>query len=78
MSEPTDHTGTNPPCQYPKISSAPNWTSIFTLHPELEAPGYAETFIYVTDNKRKSLREIHAEEVKQKKKKKKLGKWEKA
>jgi hypothetical protein len=78
MSEPTDHTGTNPPCQYPKISSAPNWTSIFTLHPELEAPGYAETFIYATDNKRKSLREIHAEEIVKKKKKKKLGKWEKA
>lgn len=73
MSEPEDPSSTNPHRQYPKISPAPNWTAIFTRNPELDPPGYAEAFIYAVENKRKSLREIHAEEVREKKKKKKLG-----
>ena len=28
----------------------PNWTEVFTRRPELEAPGYAETFLDMVDN----------------------------
>lgn len=28
----------------------PNWTSIFTLRPELDPPGYAETVIDMIEN----------------------------
>jgi hypothetical protein len=45
MGEQKDHTGTNPPCQYQKISPAPNWVSIFTKNYDLDAPGYAEAFL---------------------------------
>lgn len=45
MREPQELNGTDRPCQYPKISPAPSWTSVFTKTPELEAPGYAEAFI---------------------------------
>ena len=30
----------------------PNWTEVFTRHPELEAPGYVETFLDMVDNPR--------------------------
>lgn len=30
--------------------SHPDWTAIFTLHPELDPPGYAETFLYMLEN----------------------------
>jgi len=49
MNEPGDHNGTNPPCQYPKISPAPNWVSIFTKNSNLEAPGYVDAFIEARD-----------------------------
>lgn len=49
MSEQKDHTGTNPPCQYPKMSAAPNWVSIFTTNSELEAPEYVEAFLEAHD-----------------------------
>ena len=32
-----------------KISPAPNWVSIFTLHSSLEAPGYVEAFLQAHD-----------------------------
>lgn len=49
MSEPRDHSGTNPPCQYPKISPAPNWVSIFTTKHDLDPPGYVESFLEAHD-----------------------------
>jgi len=30
----------------------PNWTEVFTRHPELEAPGFVETFLDMVDNPR--------------------------
>lgn len=30
----------------------PDWVAIFTLHPELESPGYAETFLDMVENPR--------------------------
>ena len=30
----------------------PDWTAIFTVHPELDPPGYAETFIEMAGNRR--------------------------
>ena len=32
-----------------KISPAPNWVSIFTVHDELNAPGYIEAFLEAHD-----------------------------
>lgn len=49
MNGPTDHNDTIRPCQYPKMSSAPNWVSIFTVNSELEAPKYVEAFLQAHD-----------------------------
>jgi hypothetical protein len=62
----------------PKVSPAPNWTSIFSLRPELDPPGYAEALIYVTENPRIKLSEIKKEETKKKRKKSGLGRNERA
>jgi hypothetical protein len=62
----------------PKMSSAPNWTSIFTLHPELDPPGYAEVFISIKDNPYISPKQLKKDEAIAKKKKKKLGRGETA
>lgn len=35
----------------PKISSAPSWTSIFTLRPDVDPPGFAEAFIQAREEK---------------------------
>ena len=32
------------------MSSPPDWTAIFTLHPELDPPGYAETVIFIHEH----------------------------
>lgn len=32
-----------------RLIPPPNWTSIFTLRPELDPPGYAETFIVMDE-----------------------------
>jgi len=61
-----------------KISPAPNWTSIFTLHPELEPPGFAEVFIDIHENPYIKPKEADKQEAAAKKKKKKLGRNEKA
>lgn len=78
MNEPTDHSRTISPCQRPKISPAPNWVSIFTNRPDLDPPGYNEAFIDMQENKKKTLREIHTEQMIEKRKKKKLGRGQKA
>lgn len=78
MSEQKEHTGTDGPRQYPKMGGAPNWTSIFTERPDLDAPGYAEALIAMADRKIK-LQERAAElEMQKTKKKKKLGRGQKA
>jgi hypothetical protein len=63
--------------EYPKISSAPNWTSIFTLHPELDPPGYAETLIWLEDNPYQKRKKEEEEKRKPKKEKKKIGRGQK-
>jgi hypothetical protein len=35
----------------PRLIPPPNWTSIFTLHPELDPPGYAEMFIFMAERR---------------------------
>ena len=52
--------------------SAPNWTSIFTLNPSLDPPGYAEAVIWMHENyqTRKALKQESAKEAKRKKKSK--------
>ncbi len=64
--------------QYPRISPAPNWTSIFTLRDDLTPPGYAETVIYVLDNPRIKPKDLKKEEAANKKKKSKLGRGQKS
>jgi len=54
----------------------PNWTAIFTLRPELDPPGYAETVIHILDNPRVNPKEEEKEKKKKKKKKTKLGRNE--
>jgi hypothetical protein len=54
----------------------PDWTAIFTLHPELEPPGYAEIFIHILNNPKQKPKEIEKEIKKSKKKKTKLGRNE--
>jgi len=60
----------------PKVSPAPNWTSIFSLRPDLDPPGYAEALIYVVDNPRIKPKEVKKEEANKKRKKSKLSKNE--
>lgn len=55
----------------------PNWTAIFTLRPELEPPGYAETLIHIAENPYVKPKEAKKEEKKKGKSKKKLGRNEK-
>lgn len=55
------------------MSPAPNWTSIFTLRPDLDAPGYAETFIEIQENPYVAPKQIKKDEAKKKKKTKKIG-----
>lgn len=55
---------------------SPDWTAIFTLHPELEPPGYAEIFIDILNNPKQKPKEIEKEIKKSKKKKTKLGRNE--
>lgn len=62
---------------YPKISSAPNWTSIFSVHPELDPPGFAEAFIETTENPRIKVSDMKKAETKEKKKKRALGRYDK-
>jgi hypothetical protein len=64
--------------EYPKITSAPNWTAIFTLRDDLNPPGYAEVFIDMIENPKVKPSEQKKEEVKKKKKKRSLGLNEKA
>jgi hypothetical protein len=54
----------------------PNWTATFTLRPDLEPPGYAETVIHTLDNPRAKPKEEEKEEKKKKKKKTKMGRNE--
>ena len=63
--------------EYPKISPAPNWTSIFTLRPELDPPGYAEIVIWLADNPYEERKRAAEEKRKPKKEKKKLGRGQK-
>lgn len=63
---------------HPRISPAPNWTSIFTLRDDLTPPGYAETVLYVLDNPRIKPKDLKEEEAANKKKKNKLGRNQKA
>jgi hypothetical protein len=62
---------------YPKISPAPNWTSIFSVHPELDPPGFAQAFIETIENPRIKPSEIKKEQTKEKKKKRALGRHDK-
>lgn len=59
--------------QMPKISPAPDWVAIFSRHPELDPPGYAEVFIDMIENPKINLKDVQQEKVKQKKKQKSLG-----
>lgn len=54
----------------------PNWTAAFTLRPDLEPPGYAETLIRILENPRPKVKQVEKEEKKRKKKKTKLGRGE--
>lgn len=36
----------------PFLMALPDWTAIFTLRPDLEPPGYAETVLDMIDNPR--------------------------
>lgn len=38
--------------KHERIIPPPNWTAIFTLRPELDPPGYAETVIDMVENPR--------------------------
>lgn len=76
MSEQKEHTGTNPPRQYPKMGGPPNWTSIFTLRPDLDPPGYNEAFLAMIDKRAKMQEKAVEQETQKKKKKKKLGRGE--
>lgn len=62
---------------YPKISPAPNWTSIFSVHPELDPPGFAQAFIETIENPRIKPSEVKKEQTKEKKKKRALGRHDK-
>jgi hypothetical protein len=59
--------------EYPKISPAPNWTSIFSLREDLRPPGYDEIFLRIKENPYVRPKDKKAEEAKEKKKGKKLG-----
>lgn len=61
-----------------KISPAPNWVSIFTLRDDLNPPGYAETFLEIQENPYIKPGVDKKEKAIEKKKKKKLGRNEKA
>jgi hypothetical protein len=61
-----------------KISPAPDWTQIFTLRPDLDPPGFAEVFIDIHENPYIKPKEVDKEKAAAKKKKKKLGRNEKA
>lgn len=63
--------------KYPKISPAPNWTEIFTMRPELDPPGYAETIIWMADNPYEERKKAREENEKPKKQPKKLGRTNK-
>ena len=60
-----------------KISSPPNWVSIFTLRDDLNPPGYVETFLEIQANPYVKPGAEKEEKAKEKKKKKKLGRNEK-
>ena len=62
---------------YPKISPAPNWTSIFSLRPDLDPPGFAEAFIETIENPRIKPSDTKKAEIKEKKKKRALGRNDK-
>lgn len=64
--------------EYPKISPAPNWTSIFTVHEHLRPPGYDETVLEILENPYVKPKDKTAEKAADKKKKKKLGRGQKA
>jgi hypothetical protein len=54
----------------------PNWTATFTLRPDLEPPGYAETVIYILENPRPKVKEEEKKEKKNAKRKTKIGRNE--
>jgi hypothetical protein len=56
----------------------PNWTAIFTVHDRLTPPGFAEVFIDIHENPYVKPKEADKEKTAAKKKKKKLGRNEKA
>ena len=64
--------------EYPKMSPAPNWTEIFTLRPELDPPGYAETVIHILDNPYVKPKEAKKEEKRKNKKKTAVGRNDKS
>lgn len=70
------HTESNP--KGLKITSAPNWTSIFTLRPDLEPPGFAEVFIDCIENPRIKPKQVEKDKIQAKKKKQKLGRGQTA
>lgn len=64
--------------ELPKVSPAPNWDAIFTARPDLQPPGYKEAVGWVRQNPRIKAKDKKAEDVAKKKKKKKLGRGQKA
>ena len=56
-----------------KISPAPDWRAIFSVHHELSPPGYDETFLKCIENPYTKPKDKEKEEAQKKKKKKRLG-----
>jgi hypothetical protein len=56
-----------------RMSPPPNWTSIFTLRPDLDPPGYAETFIHTQENPYVKPSQVKKEEKAAKRKAKSPG-----
>ena len=64
--------------EYPKMSPAPNWTSIFSVREDLRPPGYDELFIRIKENPYVKPADKKAGAAAKKKKGKKLGRNQKA
>jgi hypothetical protein len=56
-----------------RITPAPDWTAIFSIHPHLSPPGYDEVFISCIENPKKTKKDLMWERNLEKKKKSKLG-----
>lgn len=62
-----------------KISPAPDWRAIFSVHHELSPPGYDEVFLDCLENPpAPTPSQLKREETQAKKKKKKLGRGQQA